>query len=57
MNFPVAQQRGIAVEDLHAYSTKVVRVHVKIYGARKIALHSCKIPVCWCVLKISVFEM
>lgn len=40
MNFPVAQQRGIAVEGLHAYSTKGVRVYVKIYGARKIPLHS-----------------
>lgn len=57
MNFPVAQQRGIAVEGLHAYSTKGVRVYVKIYVDRKIALHSCKIPDCWHVLKISVLEM
>lgn len=45
MSFLVAMQRGIAVEGMHAYSTKGVRVYVKIYRARKIALHSCKIPV------------
>lgn len=57
MNFPVTQQRGIAVEGLHAYSTKGVRVYVKIYGARKIALHSCKIPVFCCVLKVCVQDV